>query len=282
MKRHKPSEERAHAAADFLRKRGVRGVRIAAVLGTGWGAAMPWVSEAGLVRIPFSEIPGFHPLGELDGHNRVVLFGEVDGVPVVALQGRVHLNEAPASREVYENVRLQIEMLLQLGVRTLIVTSAVGSLRHDVEVGKLVSPRGLITVFAPDMPLYAGEFVSPEDTLVPSDLINILVNEMPLHTGNHVMVRGPFFEGRKVDKKVLEKSGADVVGMSLLPECCIAALYGARVIPLCFVTNSAHEEHSHDTNVERANAHARTMRRALAVSVRVAHTNPIKEDKTTT
>jgi purine nucleoside phosphorylase len=69
----------------------------------------------------------------------------------------------------------------------------------------------------------------------------------------HVMVRGPFFEGRRYDKKLLAASGASMVGMSILPETCVAALYpGTRVLALCFVTNTAVEEHSHEENLARA------------------------------
>ena len=70
----------------------------------------------------------------------------------------------------------------------------------------------------------------------------------------YAMVRGPQFEGRKYDKALLAQSGAGVVGMSTLPEACIAQIYGAKLLGLSFVTNSDSETHSHEENLRRVNA----------------------------
>ncbi len=72
--------------------------------------------------------------------------------------------------------------------------------------------------------------------------------------GGYAMMRGPYFEGRLYDKKALAMTGASIVGMSTLPEACIAALYGAKVLAVAFITNDAVEEHSHAINMERAGA----------------------------
>lgn len=225
---------------------------IGLVLGTGWGDVLN-ISES--VEIPFGDIPGFEKLGTLQGHARRVIFGKLEGRPILALRGRVHLNEAPNDPVIPTMVRLQIEMLLQLGVKTLILTSAVGSLDRTVRVGDIVDADGFITLFAPPMPLWAGEFCSPEDTL-DEKLGRIAFEEredLHVRLGGHAMVAGPFFEGRGYDKAVLRSTGASVVGMSVLPEACIAALYEeVKVLALCFVTNSAYEPHSHEENLARA------------------------------
>ena len=71
------------------------------------------------------------------------------------------------------------------------------------------------------------------------------------------MVRGPFFEGRKYDKTTLARTGASVVGKSVLPEACVASVYdGVRVLALSFVTNDDVEEHSHEENQRAAKAAA--------------------------
>lgn len=231
------------------------------VLGTGWGDVLEFDNA---VEIPFGEIPGFGDLAALEGHARRLVIGTLGGKPVVALRGRVHLNEVPCDPSVARMVRLQTEMLLQLGVQTLIVTSAVGSLRGALEVGQIAVVDGFVTLYAPEMPMWAGEFVSPDDTL---DMgLRVIAHEvrgdLVTKTVGHVMVRGPFFEGRKYDKALLAKgfltkeslaaTGAGVVGMSMLPEACIAALYGAKVLGLGFVTNDDVAEHSHDENQRRA------------------------------
>lgn len=227
---------------------------IGLVLGTGWGSVLAVKDSRG---IAFSQIPGFESLKALEGHARQVVFGYLEDKPVIFLRGRVHMNEAPSDPSLARMVRLQIEMLLRLGVKTLIVTSAVGSLSSALPVGSIGIVNGFVTIYAPEMPLWGGEFCSPEDTLDPA-LRQIALQErgelLAAEVG-HVMVRGPFFEGRRYDKPLLAKSGAGVVGMSVLPEACIAALYSdARILALCFVTNNALEKHSHEENLARAKA----------------------------
>lgn len=254
--RNAQREADAARAAAYIRRRlrelGRTSARqpIGLVLGTGWGTVLKF---AGAVEIPFGEIPGFGKLTALEGHARRLVIGTLGGKKVVALRGRVHLNEAPCDPSVARMVRLQTEMLLQLGVRTLIVTSAVGSLRGALPVGGIAIVNGFVTLYAPEMPMWAGEFVSPDDTLDPK-LQTIAHEVCPLvaKTVGQIMVRGPFFEGRTYDKALLAASGAGVVGMSMLPEACIAALYGKRVLGLGFVTNDDVAEHSHAENQRRA------------------------------
>ena len=263
MQRHAPSEQAAKGAARFLRSHlGISGEQppIGIVLGTGWGEAL------GLDRqraVAFKEIPGFGHLDQLEGHAREVVFGLLHGQPVIALRGRVHLNERPADPALHAMVRLQVEMLLQLGVNTLILTCAAGSLKEEISVGDIVLIDGFVSLFAPDMPMFAGEFYSPDDT-IDQEMIDKVMEEtrLPLQVrrGSYVMVRGPFFEGRKYDKRLLQQQFAnimqsgliDTIGMSTLPEACVAAVYGARTLPLAFVTNTAIEEHSHEENQRRA------------------------------
>ena len=237
---------------------------IGVVLGTGWGTVLP---VEVVKTIPFGDIKGFGALQPLEGHARKLIIGKLAGKIVLALSGRVHLNEAPQDSAIPKMVRLQTEMLLQLGVRQMIVTSAVGSLRGALEVGQIAVVNGFVTVFAPDMPLWAGEFCSPEDTLDEA-MRRIAMDEAdPLVAKEvgHVMVRGPQFEGRKYDKKLLARSfipddvrdmlagsGAGVVGMSMLPEACVAALYDCKVLGLGFVTNDDVAAHSHEENCAQA------------------------------
>lgn len=268
--RHKKSEESAKKAAEFLRRMlGIGAdIPVGIVLGTGWGdtIARDMYHERS---VRFEEIPGFAALDPLEGHAREVVYGQLQDpnggfTPVIALRGRVHLNERPADPALYAMARLQIEMLLQLGVKTLILTCAAGSLRSEIEVGSVVLIDGFVTLFAPDMPLFAGEFCSPEDTidLELMEYVRQIKSPLTFRRGGHVMLRGPFFEGRRYDKRILAGLyGTDTqpatVGMSVLPEACIAALYeGVWTVPVAFVTNTASEEHSHEENQKRAKAQA--------------------------
>lgn len=265
----------ARQAAIFLRQRFNLGVGdnaitpdAAVILGTGWGETLPPDPE--LPELPLHEIPGgFNDLGEIEGHARRVALLKVGGKRVIALRGRVHLNESfgaacsgkPASTML--DVRLHVQMLLELGVKRLVLTAAVGSLHPEVKVGDVVVVDGFVTLFAPDMPLFGGEFCSPEDALDQEWAKQCVGNYdggIFAQRGGHAMVRGPFFEGRRYDKDALAKSGARCVGMSILPEACIAALYpDVRVLALGHVTNSAFEEHSHETNQQRSKERAEAL-----------------------
>jgi purine-nucleoside phosphorylase len=228
---------------------------VGVILGTGWGDKL--VIENSKESF-LDRLPGFETLGSLEGHARKYMFGRLGQQEVLALSGRIHLNEHPSDPRLPDMVRLQTEVMLQLGVKKFIVTCAARSLPgSNLETGSIVIMDGFVTVFAPPMPLYAGEFCSPEDSLT-SELLNVAVDcrrhyDGPVCTGGYAMVRGPFFEGLRYDKNVLAATGAKIVGMSTLPEACVCALYpGVQMLGLAFVTNGDSEVHSHEVNIERA------------------------------
>jgi len=241
------------------------------ILGTGWGDAL---EIENVKTLSFVEIPGFSGLTELAGHARRVEYGRLADREILALRGRVHLNEHPTDPRVPLMVRLQTEMLMAAGVERLIVTCAAGSLDR-----KLAPPRhvciadGFVTVYAPPIPLFAGEFCSPEDALDRRLIESVMKHSGPGNRwtaiGGHVMVRGPYFEGRRYDKKLLAATGAKTVGMSTLPEACIAALYGAKILALAYISNDEKEEHSHEENVRRAREDAKYLSAFLDSAVRL-------------
>ncbi len=253
--RNKEREAEARLAAEFIRKEldlsEGHTVHAGLVLGTGWGDTLKLEQSRS---VSLDKVPGFESLGSLEGHARSLVYGTIAGKNVLALRGRVHLNESPSGDALPKMVRLQVEALFQLGVRNLVITSAVGSLTKGIGVGDLVVVDGFLTVFAPPMPLWAGEFCSPEDMLDEGlqTLAHAAARDIRTHKGCYAMVRGPFFEGRKYDKQFIRDSGASVVGMSMLPEACIAALYNVKTLGLSFVTNNHLEEHSHEENLARA------------------------------
>lgn len=252
--RNQRAEALAQDAAEYIGSAlGVDSGPIGVVLGTGWGDKLYLDNRR---EVSFERVPGFGRLSALEGHSRMFVAGSCGGKQVLALSGRVHLNEAPADAVVHQMCRLQIEALMRLGVRKLIVTCAAGALPDTgmgIEVGNLVFINGFLTLFAPDMPLFAGEFCSPEDALSIRNS-NLISSSYAGGTkkGIYAMVRGPFFEGRLCDKRALSQAGADIVGMSTLPEACIASLYGAEVQALAFITNDSEETHDHKTNLARA------------------------------
>lgn len=265
------AERRAFDAAEFLRKKLqlTKGpVHLGIVLGTGFGDKLILENRR---EVPFSQVPGFSELQDLAGHERKFIAGTIEGVLVVGLSGRIHLNEDfEDNAGIMRMVRLQTQVLMELGVRKLIVTCAAGSLPGksykfgqrtriyvpwwgDVKVGSLVVIDGFVTNHAPALPSYAGEFVSPADTL--SVRLKAKALEAAFYypgevtCGAYAMLRGSAFETQAYDKPALAKEGARIVGMSVYADCFVASLYGAEVLALAFVTNDCIAKHSHEGNL---------------------------------
>lgn len=277
---NKRRKKAAEYAASLLKRKfnleNSKNPPIGIILGTGWGEVLSIESAE---EMPFTDIPDFKNLPFLEGHKRMIVCGKIAGKQVLVLQGRLHLNEIPFSKRLLKLVRLQTEMLLAAGVKQLVVTSAVGSLKpfsaseiptsdrplipgnanlgkRQLQVGDIAVVDGFVSLYAPVMPLWGGEFYSPDD-VINEKLINIALaeasqTELVAQKTGMAMVRGPQFEGRKYDKKLLSQSGAGVVGMSMYPEACVAAIYGTEFLGLGFVTNDDEETHSHPENLERA------------------------------
>jgi purine-nucleoside phosphorylase len=276
--RHKPSFVAARSAADAIRKaldlgRDERPVGI--ILGTGWGDALKLDDRK---ELPFGKIPGFNRLSSLEGHARTVVTGTLGGTRVTALAGRVHLYEAPADPGLHAMVRLQTEMLIHLGAQRLIMTCAAGSLDAKIKTGSFVAIDGFVSAFAPEMPLYGGEFPTPDKAIdlecVALDFPGSSLPGRALQAwrGGYVMLRGPSFEG-SLDKQLLAASGAKVVGMSMLPDACVAALYaeeGVRVVPIAHVTNGIDEATTHDDHLTRSRQAASRLASLLADTVRLS------------
>ena len=264
----------AKDAALFLKKKlRIKGnVSTAIILGTGWGDK---ITVEYPKHVSFEDVPGFSLLQKIEGHRRRFVYGKVEGKNVMVLQGRVHLNEDPGNPEIFKMVRLQVEVLMQLGVKNLILTCAAGALPGSAaKKDGVVIIEGFMSLFSPQMPLWAGEFRSPEDTL--TIRLSQLAWSQRRHfigettTGVYAMVLGPNFEGRMKDKQALSDAGASIVGMSMIPEACVAALYpDVEVMGLAFITNGPSEVHSHEANVDEAKKFGEGLSKYLTQIVKV-------------
>jgi purine-nucleoside phosphorylase len=257
-----------------------RPYRVGVILGTGWGDALK-IDDAR--SMDFKEVPGFSDLRQLEGHDRQIVTGRIGQTDVVALRGRVHLYES-ADASIYAMVRLQAEMLIHLGVRQLILTNSAGALGHKAKVGDLVLVDGFYSLAAGRMPIF-GDHPSPDDA-IDHGLRERILGRLPTYdamqvggpktayrSGGYAMVQGPCFEGRKYDKTALVATGCSVVGMSTLPETCVAALYrddNVRVLPVSFVSNDDKEEHSHQLVIGRTRSQATMLADFLGIAIREA------------
>lgn len=231
--------------------------KIAVVLGTGWGESL----QHALVRqMPFTALEGFEALGVLKDHARLVAYGTMDGTPIIALRGRVHMFEHPNHWLIAFSVRQQIEMLAALGVTTVILTAAVGGLDDDVvKPGTFVFAKEFITAYTggPFTPLLEQEHRSPMNALKLDVLTKACdaVVEDGHHAllGTHVFYRGPQYE-TPADKRIMRQGGGHVVGMSITPEMLACARFGLTGIPVTCVSNTAAELHSAEEIARRMRA----------------------------
>jgi purine-nucleoside phosphorylase len=231
--------EEVHAAVEVLRRRSATSPAVGIVLGTGLGGLAGEIAVE--TAVSYEEIPGF-PLSTVESHAGRLLFGQLGGQPVVAMQGRFHRYEGYDLRQVTFPVRV----LRGLGVRTLIVSNACGGMHPLWAPGDLMLMADHINLLG-DNPL-----VGPNDDRLGPRFPDLSAAYDPglralarraalelgitLREGVYVAVAGPNLETR-AEYRMLRAIGADVVGMSTVPEVIVANHAGMRVLGLSIITD---------------------------------------------
>ena len=227
-------------AAAAVRKRTRVQPEAGIILGTGLGDFADALDLETVV--PFAEIPHF-PVSTVESHAGELHVGRLAGRPVVVMKGRVHYYEGYGMREVAFPVRV----LRALGCGTLVITNAVGGMDPDLTPGSLVVTTDHINLMG-DNPLVGpnDEELGPRfpDMSEPYSRALIVLAErvalelgIPLQRGVLVAVPGPNLE-TAAEYRFLRAAGADVVGMSLVPEVLAAVHGGQRVLALNVVTDA--------------------------------------------
>jgi purine-nucleoside phosphorylase len=226
----------------FLRERVTRAPHAILVLGSGLGGLADEIDDA--VRIPFNDVPGFpRRTQELAGHAGRLVAGRLEGVEVVAMQGRFHLYEGWAP----EDVARPIRALAAMGAETVVLTNAAGGLRPGMRPGDLMLMADHINLMGRN-PL-VGRVVPGEerfpDMSDPYDAGFRAVAEqvardlrIPLLSGVYAALMGPSYE-TPAEIRMLARLGADAVGMSTVPEVLVARALGLRCMGLSCITNLA-------------------------------------------
>lgn len=236
-----PEYTRAEAAAKFILKKTKLRPKIALVLGSGLGAFADEFSKA--TRIPYAKIPHF-PRSTAIGHAGQLVIGSVEDVEVVAMQGRVHLYEGYSAKEVAFPVRV----FSRMGVKAVILTNAAGGIKRDFTLGRLVllsdhiNLQGVNPLTGPNEESCGPRF--PDMTRAYDKKFRELAMAegrtlgIDLGEGVYAALAGPCYE-TPAEIRYLRCIGADLVGMSTVPEVIVARHSGMRVLGISCVTNAA-------------------------------------------
>ena len=214
------------------------------ILGTGLGAL---VNEIDIEKqLMYSNIPDF-PMSTLEFHSGKLIFGTLGGKKVVAMQGRLHYYEGYTMQQITFPVRV----MKMLGIKTLFVSNASGSLNADIKKGHLTIIEDHINL-QPMNPLTGrnDEDLGPRfpdmsqpyrHDLVEKGLSIAQANNITCHKGVYVAVTGPNLETR-AEYKYLRIIGGDIVGMSTVPEVIVANHMGLPVFAISVVTDEGFPE----------------------------------------
>jgi purine-nucleoside phosphorylase len=232
---------RAESAAEFLLLQTTLRPTVGLVLGSGLGGFADELSEAS--RIPYANIPSF-PRSTAVGHAGQMVIGKVGEVEVAAMQGRVHLYEGYSSSEVGFPTRV----LGRMGIRALILTNAAGGINLEYKQGALVAITDHINLqghnplagqnddrFGPRFPDMTQAYSKAyrEITLRAAKRLGKTV-----YQGVYAGLLGPNYE-TPAEIRYLRTIGADLVGMSTVPEVIVARHMGIKVLAISCVTNMA-------------------------------------------
>jgi purine-nucleoside phosphorylase len=237
-----PRLEAAARALSSARALSFPGIpEVALVLGSGLGGFAD--SLADRLAIPYAAIPGM-PSSAVAGHAGNLVFGKVAGMPVVAMQGRVHLYEGHAPADVVFGVRL----MRHLGAESLLITNAAGGCGEGLQAGDLMritdhlNLTGRSPLLGPNEDSLGPRF--PDMTQAYDRELGALAEEVaaaaaiPLKRGVYAGLLGPAYE-TPAEVRMLQRLGADAVGMSTVLEVLAARHMGQSVLGISCITNAA-------------------------------------------
>jgi purine-nucleoside phosphorylase len=252
--------ERIAASAAVVRGRIAESPDVAIILGTGLGGLATRIESP--VAIDYGEIPGF-PLSTVESHAGRLLSGRLSGRPVLAMQGRFHRYEGYSLRQ----ATFPLRVLRHLGARVLIVSNACGGMHPEWRAGDLMLIADHINLLG-DNPLVGpnddrlGPRLPDCSALYDADLratARRVAAEQgtALREGVYAAVAGPNLETR-AEYRMLRTLGADVVGMSTVPEVLVASHGGMRVLGISIITDMCIPERLEPASLERILAVAAT------------------------
>jgi purine-nucleoside phosphorylase len=233
--------DRARRAAEQIRSRTRTTPAVAVVLGSGLGAFADDLVDA--TAIAYKDIRGF-ARATVEGHAGKLVIGKAGDVPIAAMQGRFHFYEGYP----LDDVTFPIRVMKLLGVQTLILTNAAGSLNTELTPGSLmmisdhINLMGVNPLIGPNEDRFGPRFPDLTSTYDP-ELQNLVIEEakamgIDMRRGVYAALSGPSYE-TPAEIHMVRTLGADAVGMSTVPEAIVARHMEMKIIGISCITNLA-------------------------------------------
>ena len=239
-------------ASESILNRWPKRPRFGIVLGTGAGIVADQIQTDAI--LPYSSIPHF-PVSTATGHKGNLVCGRFAGHDIVAMQGRFHLYEGYD----VDAATLPIHVMNSMGVEVLFVSNAAGGLNPKMASGDLMLIESHIDLMNRNSiriaPIPSSGRIAKRsdqaycDRLKKAALSISRRESFPLHVGVYGAMMGPNYETR-AEYRFLRRIGADVAGMSTVPEVNVAAKYDIRVLAMSIITNVANPDSLESTSGE--------------------------------
>lgn len=239
------------AAADYIKSRGVTEAIIGIVLGTGLGNLALQIDAEEI--IDYADIPNF-PVSTVESHSGKLIYGNLNGKKVLAMQGRFHYYEGYSGQE----ITFPIRVMKLLGIEKLLISNAAGTVNPNFKKGELMLIDDHINML-PDNPLRGKNFdeLGPRfpDMSQPynkemNDLLKVIAKEkgITLHEGVYTPVAGPNLETR-AEYRYLRTIGTDAVGMSTVPEVIVANHMSMPCVAISVLTDECDPDNLHPVSI---------------------------------
>lgn len=235
-------QQHVSQAATYIREAlppGLSAPSTGIILGTGLGRLADVIEVE--QTLPYGEIPHF-PTSTVESHDGRLLIGHLDGVPVLAMQGRFHLYEGYTAHEITFPVRV----MAVLGISTVLISNAAGGMNPHFRRGDLmlitdhINFQGMNPLEGPNVEAWGPRFPDMSEPYDPA--LRALAKQkaldlgIGLQEGVYLAVLGPNME-TKAEYRALRRIGADVVGMSTIPEVLVARHMNLHVMALSVITD---------------------------------------------
>lgn len=257
--------EQVKETTAFLKEKGITAPKIGVILGTGLGDLVNEINVE--ISIDYKDIPNF-PLATIEFHHGKLIYGKLGGKQVLAMQGRFHYYEGYTMQQVTFPVRV----MKFLGVEQLLISNAAGGMNLDWQKGDLMLITDHINL-QPENPLRGvnipefgpifTDMSAPYSANLNSKLIDIAAREsITLREGVYVAVAGPNLETR-AEYRFLRNAGADVVGMSTVPEIIVANQMELPCCAVSVITDECDPDNLHPVDIQDIINTAKTAEKRL-------------------